>query len=319
MKKIVFFLSLVMLYSCSNNKSVDVSGIEVNSKLVRFDSLFFNVDNLRDLEALKQTYPLMFPSETNDSVWMKKVKSEEDRAIYNKAVSVFGDFSQQHSEIIDVFKHVKYYYPDFKSPDVFTIISDFDYQYPVLYSKDRLFVSLDMYLGVDEEEYQMFPQYLVANMVKERVKVDVANAISKNIVELDKFDRSLLSQMIYNGKLLYLSQKLIPTASDSLLIGYSQKQIDWCKQNEKDIWAYMVKRKLVYSSDDKLYKRFISVAPFTKFYLELDQKSPGRVGVWLGWQIVKSYMENNDVTLNELMSNKDARSIFRNSRYKPKK
>ena len=319
MKYIVFFFSLVILSSCSDNKSVDVSDVKIDSELVRFDSLFYNVEDLDGLTSLKEAYPLMFPAETNDSVWMNKASSIEEQEVYKKSVTVFGDFNKQYAEIIDVFKHVKYYYPEFNSPDVFTILSDFDYQYPVLYTQERLFVSLDMYLGVNEEEYQMFPNYLVVNMVEERVKVNVADAISKNIVAIDKYDRTLLSQMIYNGKLLYLTQKLTPSSSDSLLIGYTQKEIDWCNNNESDIWAYMVKNKLIYSSDERLLQRFISVAPFTKFYLELDQQSPGRVGVWLGWQIVKSYMDNNDVSLNELMSNKDAKGIFKKSRYKPSK
>ena len=319
MKYIVFFFSLVILSSCSNNKYVDVSDVNIDSELIRFDSLFYNVENIDGLTSLKKAYPLMFSEETNDTVWMNKVSDIEEQKVFQKSVTVFGDFNKQYSELVDLFKHVKYFYPEFNSPDVFTILSDFDYQYPVLYTQDRLFVSLDMYLGVDEEEYEMFPKYLVSNMVKERVKVDVADAISKNIISIDKYDRTLLSQMIYNGKLLYLSQEFIPVANEELLIGYTKEQLDWCSNNESDIWAYMVKNKLIYSSDERLLQRFITVAPFTKFYLELDQQSPGRVGVWLGWQIVKSYMDNNDVSLNELMSNKDAKDIFKKSRYKPSK
>ena len=314
---VLLFTATISLLSCSESNTVDVSAINVDTKLVRFDSLFYNIKNQEELSSLKDAYPLMFPKETTDSAWMNKVNSSDEQKVYKKSVKVFGDFGKQYSEIVDVFKHIKYYYPEFNAPEVFTILSDFDYRYPVLYTPDRLFVSLDMYLGADEEEYDMFPRYLVKNMVKERVKVDVADAISRNVVSVDKYDRSLLSQMIYNGKLLYLSQKLIPSASDSLLIGYTKEEMEWCNNNQSDIWGYMVKRKLIYSNDERLLPRFINVAPFSKFYLELDQQSPGRVGVWLGWQIVKSYMENNDVSLNELMSNKDAKSIFIKSRYKP--
>ena len=319
MKYIGLFFSLIIMSACSNSKSVDVSDIKIEAELVRFDSLFYNTENIEQLISLKKYYPLMFPSETVDTVWMNKINNIEEQDVYKKSVTVFGDFKKQYSEIVDVFKHVKYYYPEFKAPDVYTITSDFHYQYRVLYTPERLFVSLDMYLGADEEEYEMFPQYLVSSMTKDRIKVDVAGAISRNIVALDRFDRSLLSQMIYNGKLLYLSQKLIPSASNELLIGYQKEQIEWCETNESYIWTYMVKNKLIYNSDDKLAQRFIDVAPFTKFYLEIDQKSPGRVGVWLGWQIVNSYMDNNDVSLNELMANKDAKDIFKKSRYKPSK
>ena len=158
MKYIVFFFSLVILSSCSNNKYVDVSDVNIDSELIRFDSLFYNVENIDGLTSLKKAYPLMFSEETNDTVWMNKVSDIEEQKVFQKSVTVFGDFNKQYSELVDLFKHVKYFYPEFNSPDVFTILSDFDYQYPVLYTQDRLFVSLDMYLGVDEEEYEMFPK-----------------------------------------------------------------------------------------------------------------------------------------------------------------
>lgn len=319
MKYIALILSLIVMTACSSDKSVDVSGINVNSKLVRFDSLYYSIQSEKDFAELKKEYPLMFSSEVSDSVWIAKARSEEEQEVYKRALAIFGDFHKQYNEIIDVFKHVKYYYPDFKSPDVYTILSGFDYRYPVLYAEDIMFVSLDMYLGVDYEEYGMFPRYLVSNMVQERIKVDVAGAISRSLTAVDDFDRTFLSQMIYNGKILYMSQKLIPASSDELLMGYTKNQLDWCKKNEKDIWAYMIKNKLIYSKDENLNKRFISVAPFSKFYSKLDRQSPGRVGVWLGWQIVKSYMDNNDVSLPELMSNDNALEILSKSKYKPSK
>jgi len=318
MRYIIVVLSMVaLMFSCTEQDNVNVSDIEINTKLVRFDSLFYNSDEVK-LQQLKEKYPLMLSTGVDDTVWINKIKNEQE--IYQKSVKVFGDFKEQYSEIIDLFKHIKFYYPEFESPEVFTILSDFDYQYPVLYTPKRLFVSLDMYLGKDEEEYEMFPHYMVKNMVKERIKVDVANAISKNYIAQDRFDRSLLSQMIYHGKILYLAQRLIPTASKELLIGYTKEELSWCENNEKEIWAYMVKNKLFYDSDDKLIKRFISMAPFTKFYLNIDRESPGRAGVWLGWQIVNSYMEENPgVSLQQLMSDSDARKIFKKSRYKPSK
>jgi uncharacterized protein YjaZ len=52
--------------------------------------------------------------------------------------------------------------------------------------------------------------------------------------------------------------------------------------------------------------------------LEIDNESPGMVGRYIGWQIVRSYMENNTVTVPQLLI-KNADEIFKNSKYKPKK
>ena len=72
------------------------------------------------------------------------------------------------------------------------------------------------------------------------------------------------------------------------------------------------------NDDPKLIPRFISPAPFSKFYLEIDNESPGRVGAWIGWQIVRSYMKNNEVSLPQLLHT-SAKEIFEKSKYKPKK
>jgi uncharacterized protein YjaZ len=124
--------------------------------------------------------------------------------------------------------------------------------------------------------------------------------------------------MIYFGKELYLKDLLLPTTSDAEKIGYTPAQITWCTENEGYIWRYFMEEKLIYSTDSKLANRFINLAPFSKFYLEIDNESPGRVGTWIGWQIVRSFMENNEVNLSDLMQI-DAKEIFNKSKYKPKK
>jgi uncharacterized protein YjaZ len=80
---------------------------------------------------------------------------------------------------------------------------------------------------------------------------------------------------------------------------------------------YFIEKKLLFSTDTKLNKRFLENAPFSKFYLHQDRQSPGRIGVWIGWQIVKSFMQNNDVSLQKLLTT-DSEDIFNKSRYKPK-
>ncbi|MCK5824139.1 MAG: gliding motility lipoprotein GldB [Ichthyobacteriaceae bacterium] len=319
MKKIIIAsVFALLLAGCTDSEQVDVSDITINSKLIRFDSLFYN-SNSANLKQIQQNFPKMVNADVADTVWLNKINNKHEIDVYNKSVAVFGDFKHQSKEIENVFKHIKYYFPKFNEPDVLTVISDFDYQYPVLYSGKKLFISLDMYLGADEEEYQQFPLYLTSNMTKERIKVDVSDVILRTIVGKDPYDKSFLSNIIYQGKLLYLSQKMTPQSTESLIIGYTPEQIKWCKANESYMWSYFVQKKTIYSTNKKLSKRFIEVAPFSKFYLDLDRKSPGRVGTWIGWQIVNSYMENTNTTLEELALNTDARKIFMKSKYKPKR
>ena len=131
-------------------------------------------------------------------------------------------------------------------------------------------------------------------------------------------DKTLISEMIYFGKLHYLKDLFIPETPNNQKIGYTELQEKFCIENESQMWSYLVNEKLLYDNNIKNYQRFIEDGPFTKFYLDIDRESPGRVGQWLGWQIVKSYMENNDVTLDQLLKTEPT-VIFNKSGYKPKK
>ena len=125
--------------------------------------------------------------------------------------------------------------------------------------------------------------------------------------------------MIYFGKQLYFMDEVIPFKSEAERISYSQEQLEWANLNESYIWRYFVERELLFSTDSKLPGRFINPAPFTKFYLEeIDSESPGRLGQYMGWQMVRAYMENNEVTLKEMLI-KSPEEIFNNSKFKPRK
>jgi uncharacterized protein YjaZ len=117
---------------------------------------------------------------------------------------------------------------------------------------------------------------------------------------------------------LYLKDELLPEYNDAEKIGYLPEQITWCQENESYIWRYFIEKELLYSTDSKLPNRFTNVAPFSKFYLEIDNESPGRVGQWIGWQIVRSFMQNNKVSMQEMIK-MDAKELFEKSKYKPKK
>ncbi len=145
----------------------------------------------------------------------------------------------------------------------------------------------------------------------------MANAFAKSVVAPPQ-NRSFLSQIIYYGKELYLKDKLIPFKTDAQKIAYTQEQMDWAEANEEQIWRYFIEREVLYSTDSKLAPRFLDPAPFSKFQLELDNVSPGRVGRYIGWQIVRAFMDNNKVSLQQMLSI-SAEEIFEKSNYKPRK
>lgn len=312
---LLIILSLTVSCKKEMKKSVDVSSIDITVAVNRFEQKFYEADETT-LPTLKNEFSYLFPVQ-NDSVWLNKIKDEEERELYNRSQEVFGDFENEKTQIKDLFKHVKYYHSSFEAPKIITLITNLDYQNKIVYADSLLFVSLDMYLGKGSEVYQDFPVYLSQNFDKSQLVVDMAIAISEHYFTPEK-SRQFLDMVIGAGKKMVMIDGYLPSVLDAKKMGYSEMEMQWAVANESQIWKYFIENKLLYSTDSKLYDRFMAIAPFSKFYIDIDKESPGRIGVWLGWQIVKSYMVHNNVSLQQLLQT-DAEEIFKNSKYKPKK
>lgn len=131
-------------------------------------------------------------------------------------------------------------------------------------------------------------------------------------------DKSLLARMVYNGKIMYLMDLVLPDVADSTKIGYTTKQLEWAKGNESNIWGYFLQENLLYETDYNKIQKYVSVAPFTPGLGENNESAP-KLGIWAGWQIVRKYMENNpDITLAQLMALTDEQKILNGAKYHPK-
>ncbi|WP_300978237.1 gliding motility lipoprotein GldB [Flavobacterium sp.] len=303
--------------SCGKKNKVEkaVEEIPVEIKVDRFDKAFFETKP-EDLNQLKKQYPYFFPAGTDDAVWIEKIQHPQWRELYAEVQKKYGDFEPVHQEIETLFKHIKFYFPKTKTPKLVTLISEMDYNTKSIYADSLVIVSLELYLGKDHKFYQ-FPEYIKQNFESSQIVPDIASSFIQTKMVPDA-DKTFISQMIYLGKELYIKELLLPEYTDAVRMGYTPEQLAWCSENEGYIWRYFIDKEMLYSVDAKLVPRFLSPAPFSKFYLEIDNESPGQVGAWIGWQIVRSYMKNNDISVNELL-NKKAKEIFEQSKYKPKK
>jgi gliding motility-associated lipoprotein GldB len=318
MKKIFFILTLTIAFVSCDKKSKEEKAIEsipVEIEVVRFDKLFFETKPT-DLNKLKKQFPYFFPVGNDDSVWLNKMQNPLWRELYTEVQKKYSDFEPVKKELEALFKNIKFNFLETKTPKVITLISEMDYNNKVVYTDSLLIISLELYLGKEHKFYQ-FPDYLKQNFEQKQIIPDVVSSFS-NYKIAPATDSSLLSQMIYFGKQLYIKDLLIPNYSDADKIGYTDEQIKWCEENESYMWRYFIEKQMLYSNEQKLNNRFINPAPFSKFYLEIDNESPGRVGVWIGWQIVRSFMKNNEISIQEMLK-MNAKEIFEKSKYKPKK
>jgi gliding motility-associated lipoprotein GldB len=318
MKKYLFLVVIFLfVLSCDKKSKVEneVTAIPLDLNVTRFDKIFFETQP-EDLEKVKKEFPYFFPDGIEDSVWLSKMQDPLWQELYAEVQKKYGDFDPVKKEVETLFKHIKYYFPKTKTPKVITIISEMDYKSKAIYADSLVVISLELYLGKNHKFYQ-FPNYLKQNFEQRQIAPDIVSSFAglkiPAVVEKD-----LLSQMIYHGKQLYLKDLLLPDYTDAEKMGYSPQQIAWCQENESYMWRYFIEKEMLYSNDQKLIARFINPAPFSKFYLEIDNESPGQVGAWIGWQMVRSFVQNNDMPLENLLKT-NAKEIFIKSKYKPKK
>jgi gliding motility-associated lipoprotein GldB len=313
----VLFAFLLLLGCQSKSKTEnEISKIAVNVELVRFDKIFAEATP-SDLQNLKSEYPLFFPEQYHDSIWDEKMQDTLQKQLNDEVFKVFPSEENLEKELTALFQHIQYYFPDFSVPIVYTTTSDVDYKTKVIANDQFLVIELDTYLGENHFFYEGISKYISKTMKPTQVTPDVASAYAKKYISVP-MQRSFLEQMMYYGKELYLKDLWLPNTPDAEKIGYTEEEMNWAIENEVEVWRYFIENELLYSTDVKLLQRFITPAPFSKFNLEIDNESPGMIARFIGWKIVQSYMEENAVSVNQLL-NKRAEDIFNDSKYKPKK
>ncbi|MDX9881959.1 MAG: hypothetical protein RBS73_07815 [Prolixibacteraceae bacterium] len=328
-KHIAFVLLLLFGISCSRNPlKVDVSDIVLDLKIDHFEKdLASSPVDPAKIDFLKNKYGVFFEIFTRKMIRIGGPEEEDfidnierfttDTLIVklNKLVAEKIDPGKLQSGLEKAFKHYKYYFPVKEVPRIVNCVSGFNQS---IVTDDQLIgISLDKFLGKDCLYYLQLglPEYRRRRMNPENIVPETMMAWA--VTEFPKNDNSsnLLSNIIYQGKLMYFLDAMLPSLHDSLKIGYTKKQLDFCIENEPGMWAFLIEHKLLFSSRRMDVKRYIDDGPFTNSF---TNESPGRTGVWLGWQIVRAYMKKNpEVGLPQLMQDQNHQEIFRKSGYQP--
>ncbi len=299
----------------------------------RFEQDLFSIDmySLSDsISYLKKKYPEFLPLFNNKIIEIGSM----DLPLYNERLlafvtdftiyrvskqvnEVFADFSVYKKELSEAFGRFHDYFPAKPLPSIITCITGFNQS--MITADSLLIIGLDKYLGSDDEFYQLMyppiPGYMRYVMHPQKILPDALFAWLTTEFEYNNTKDNLLSNIIYQGRAIYGVQQLIPGIHDTLLWGFKPQQLDFCIVNEKQMWLFVVEQKKLFESDKLIIIQYVDEAPFTK---DFSQESPGRAGVWLGYQIVASYMRNNkEVTLSDLMNETNYLKILNLSKYNP--
>ena len=336
MKRTVFALFVIICaYSCSDKKNIpDVSNIKVQIDVKRFDKDFFTLDTTNveaSLNKLQQQYPtflndylynILGIEPVPDSV-TKKVKRfiYDYKPVYESVLSTFTATEKMQKEIAKGCQFVKYYFPEYKLPQhIVTYVGPVE-GYANVLTNEGLAVGLQLYLGKDYSLYQsgfvreVYAEYQSRRFEPAYIPVNCMKNIMDEIYPAAYPDQPLVYQMIEAGKRLYMLDQFLPETADSLKTSYTQAQLDGCYENEATIWNFFLQNNLLYITDPSQTRDYVTDGPKTEL---LGEASPGFIGQFVGWQIIKKWMsEDSKRTLPQLLKT-PAKEIFEEAKYKPR-
>lgn len=326
-------LLLVVMPSCRRDAyHVDVSAIKCEITAGRLEKRLFESDPATlvtqkpELEARFGEFMKLFGyviniGDINDPGWMEGLVSfSSDRTnweVYKEVAAAFPDLGELEEKLEEAGKHLIHYFPGIRLPDIYTFTSGFNNS--IVIGDSVLGIGLDRYLGRESRYYPMLGlyNYMIRNMVPEKIPSDCMYAFAKaNWASQEAIGEStLLGSMLTEGKLLYFTRCMLPDESDTLVFGFTGEQMQFCRNNESQMWEYLVEHDLLFSSDPMLIRKFTSDAPFTSYF---TNESPGRAASWVGFRIIEEFMRNNPgVSLEELMGLWDFQRILQGARYSP--
>ena len=339
MKKIftaVFICSF--LFACHSDKPdvPDVSGIAVDVKLERFDKGFFGIDSNslnNGLQQLQTTYPNFYPDYMQGILGVSGVPGDTTTqkmtriilgnysSLYKEAESELSDFPGLEKELKKGFQFVKYYFPAYKIPGLITFVGTLDAPGIVMTEK-YIAIGLHQYAGrhfagyQNDEVRRLYPDFISRRFEAKYIPVNSMKAIVQDLFPDNSQSKPLIEQMIEKGKQWWLLDKFMPEAADSLKTGYTQQELNWCKENEGLIWSYIVKNEDLRSINPGTIQIYLGESPFTQGFSQ--ELSPGNIGQWIGWQIVKKYAANNPTMKPEDVMKSPAQKILEEAKYRPK-
>lgn len=330
--RIIALFLLLSLGACNtNDDEPDVSRIKLQLTQHHFERDFFAIDTNQleqSIAALDKKYPdftTVFLS--NILALMPQTEIADLKSFYRAYLPLYkqsnGIFKEQEKQIQKIeqgLKYVKHYFPTYRLPlKLISFIGPIN-SFGSILTEDAIAIGLQLFMGKDhpiytsEEGQALYPAFISRKFEPAYIPVSTMNNIVLDIYPEQMSGKPLIAQMIELGKRMYVVDHLLPQLSDTLITGYSSKQLDACLNNEKNIWSFFIQNDLLYKSDPLLVREYITDGPFTQAF---GKESPGNIGQFLGWQIVKKWMNKNKQSTFDALMKKDPVQLFEEAKYKP--
>ncbi|MDP4276406.1 MAG: hypothetical protein Q8914_02125 [Bacteroidota bacterium] len=318
---ILCLCSMLLLFSCKDER-FDVPGKPTfKIKIHRFDQAFQTEKSIKDSAFLdlyaNDIMGVGHPDGKMYQDFYEVFHSDTDIIhLYDTCQLVFKNVKPIEKKLTWAFYRLRYFFPEIPLPKVYMHISA--YAESIISAPGILSASLDKYLGVDYPMYQtLFQPYQSQHMYPDKLVTDyMAGWIRSELTpeKMVKKDR-LLDYLLYEGKMMYLLKIILPNERMEHITAFTNDQLKWCRNNEKQMWNNLLQLHHLYSSDRLTIAKYIEDAPTTAFF---PKDSPGRAITWVGYRIIDAYMENNPkVTLQGMIYDTDAQGILAASCYHP--
>ncbi|MDA0313862.1 MAG: gliding motility lipoprotein GldB [Bacteroidetes bacterium] len=323
-----FLLLFSLLFSCQSSDttcSLDEKRLvgRVDLDIQRLEQVFFGAKNKEEILSLLEKYPEVtskalgletYPNMDSLAGELVRLHLDSSMQKLNAAVATeFADLTDVKVELEQAFAYLKSYYPDFKEPKVYTYVSGFGFD--LIVDEEVIVIGLDYFLPINHAFQPDIPRYLTSRYERKYLAPMVVLAISSRYNVIDSKENTLLAEMVYYGKAYHFVKSILPCTSDQYLIGYTPEQIQACWDNEDIIWAHFIENELLFETNPFEIRKYIGEAPATD---AISADAPGRIGRWLGWNIVEEFAINQDLALPEVMREADAKKLFKDSGYRPR-
>ncbi len=332
MKRIVLFLLATLIgflvFFLLNQSSYEADRVEL--KINRFEKELFLIDSANVIEKsnqwdqkfgsfnhvfatqIMQVYP--FDDKRYYNALLAFTDNEDMREAYDSTALLFSDFLDIKYDLELAFGQFAIFFPSYPIPEITTFFGGFNYG--VVTYDNNIAIGLENFLGKESKYYQYLgdPLYLRYQKQRKFILSNVMEVWFNNHFQKYLEGRDLLSQIIYKGKMMYFLDKMLPEIALHDKFRFSIKQMNWVEENEASIWEYFIHEGFLFSNKESEFRSFVNYAPFAK---GMPKESPGRIAYFIGYRMVSEYMQNNKITIEDLIYLTDSREFLQKSRYKP--
>ena len=321
--QLIFFLFCLLFFSCKKqncleeNKTKDV----IQLSFVNKEDTLYRIKSFQKFQQFIKNNPVISSQflESNKSILKDQqlyslINNVYFDSLYFQVKNTFGSFEEQKKEIEQSFSRLKKFLPSIKNPTITTIISGF--YNDIVVTDNNIIVGLDYFLEPGSKyKPQDIPKYILNRYNPNSIVPMIMSVYCSQFNQINNLDQTMISEMLSFGKLYYLLSSILPCVPPHSIIGYTKEEWDLVEENEDQIYSVFVERELFFETNHLVKNKYLSERPNV---FEISSSCPGRIGLWLGWKIINSYMNTNkEISIEELLQNTNNQEIFFQSSYKP--